>query len=208
MTPIDLNADIGEGFVDMPLLEAITSANVACGFHAGGEQVARPLCAAAAERGIAIGAHISYRDRPGFGREELGTPAAVVAEEAREQIALLQEWSGGRVTYVKPHGALYHRMRRDDDVAAAIAAAGLLVLGLDVSEGFADRGYRGDGLIPRGEPGALLNPDEAVAQAVRLARAGTFRSICLHGDSPGAVALAVRLRDALAAAGFELAPFA
>jgi 5-oxoprolinase (ATP-hydrolysing) subunit A len=203
---IDLNADVGEGYDDEPLLESITSANVACGFHAGGEEVARPLCDAAAARGIAIGAHVSYRDRDGFGRQELGAPAEVIAAETREQIALLRRWSGGRVAYVKPHGALYHRMQRDSEVAALMAALDLPVLGLDVAEGFADRGYRGDGLIPRGEPGALLDADAAVEQAVRIA--GDFRSICIHGDAPGAGALAARVRDALVAAGFELAPFA
>lgn len=203
---IDLNADVGEGFDDEPLLESITSANVACGFHAGGEDVARPLCEAAAARRIAVGAHVSYRDRDGFGRVELGTAADVIAAETREQIELLREWSGGRVTYIKPHGALYHRMQRDPEVAAVLAAFGLPVLGLDVSEGFADRGYRGGRLIPRGEPGALLDADAAVAQAVQIA--GGFRSICLHGDSPGAATLAVRVREALVAAGFELAPFA
>lgn len=207
MTWIDLNADVGEGFADMPLLEAITSANVACGFHAGGHDVARPLCAAAAERGIAIGAHVSYRDREGFGREELGTAPTVVAAETREQVDLLQSWSDGRVAYIKPHGALYHRMQRDSAVAEAIASIGLPVLGLDVAEGFADRGYTAGGrLVPRGEPGALLDPDEAVAQAVRLAP--SVRSICLHGDTPGAAAVAIRVRDALRGAGFELAPFA
>jgi UPF0271 protein len=110
------------------------------------------------------------------------------------------------VRYVKPHDALYHRMQRDPHVADAIASCGLPVLGLDVTEGFADRGYRGGQLIPRGEPGALLDADAAVAQAVRIA--GDFRSICIHGDSPGAAALAVRVRDALRDAGFGLAPFA
>jgi UPF0271 protein len=207
LTAIDLNADVGEGFDDMPLLAAITSANVACGFHAGGEDVAQPLCAAAAERGIAIGAHVSYRDREGFGRHELRTPAGQIELETRDQVALLQEWSGGRVVYIKPHGALYHRMQRDGDVARAIEAAGLPVLGLDIVEGFADRRYGPDGsLVPRGEAGALLGADAAVAQAVRIAR--DVRSICIHGDSPGAAALAVRVRGALVDAGFELAPFA
>ncbi len=206
MSRIDLNADVGEGFDDFPLLAAITSANVACGFHAGVEEIARPLCAEATARGIAIGAHVSYRDRAGFGREEIGTPAGEIGAETREQIELLHEWSDGRVAYVKPHGALYHRMQRDLDVAEAIASAGLPVLGLDVTEGFADRGYGADGkLVPRGEPGALLDADAAIAQAVRLA--ADVQSICIHGDSPGAAALAVRVRDALAAAGFELAPF-
>jgi UPF0271 protein len=203
---IDLNGDVGEGYDDAPLLDAITSANVACGFHAGGEDVARPLCAAAAERGIAIGAHVSYRDREGFGRVELGTPADVIRGETREQIELLQDWSGGRVGYIKPHGALYHRMQSDPDVALVMGSFGLPVLGLDITEGFADRGYRGGRLIPRSEPGALLEADAAVEQAVRIA--GDFRSICVHGDSPGAAALALRVREALVAAGFELAPFA
>lgn len=205
MSTIDLNADVGEGFDDMPLLDAITSANVACGFHAGGEDVARPLCAAATKRGIAIGAHVSYRDRDGFGRVELGTAPDVIAKEAHEQVDLLQGWSGGRVAYIKPHGALYHRMQSDQTVAQVFSSLGFPVLGLDVSEGFADRGYRGDRLVPRGEPGALLDAAAAVAQAVRIA--GDFRSICIHGDSPGAAALALRVRDALRDSGFELAPF-
>jgi UPF0271 protein len=207
MSQIDLNADVGEGFDDHDLLDSITSANVACGFHAGGEEIARPLCASAAERGIAIGAHVSYRDREGFGRKELGTSPEEIARETREQIASLQEWSGGRVAYVKPHGALYHRMQADGEVAKVIASAGLPVLGLDVTDGFADRRYGADGkLVTRSEPGALLAADAAVVQAVRLAH--EVQSICLHGDSPGAAALAVRVRDALTAAGFELAPFA
>ncbi len=212
MTAIDLNADVGEGLdeVDQELLEVITSANVACGFHAGGEASARPLCAAAAQRGIAVGAHVGYRDREGFGRRELGIPPAQVEAETRDQIAALREW-GGHVTYVKPHGALYHRMQRETECADAIVRAvdGLPVLGLDVAEGFADRGYAPDGLlVPRDEPGALLGEEEAVAQALRLAHEGSVRSICLHGDSPGAVALGRRLRAAFGVAGIELRPFA
>jgi 5-oxoprolinase (ATP-hydrolysing) subunit A len=212
LTAIDLNADIGEGLdeVDRELLEVITSANVACGFHAGGETSARPLCAAAAERGVVVGAHVGYNDRGSFGRRELGIPPAQIEAETREQIAALREW-GGRVTYVKPHGALYHRMQRDAECAAAIVRAvdGLPVLGLDVAEGFADRGYGRDGLlVPRDEPGALLGEEEAVAQALRLAHEGRVRSICLHGDSPGAVALGRRLRAAFEADGIDLRPFA
>jgi 5-oxoprolinase (ATP-hydrolysing) subunit A len=212
LTAIDLNTDVGEGLdeVDRELLEVITSANVACGFHAGGEASARPLCAAAAARGVAVGAHVGYRDREGFGRRELGIPAAKVEAETREQIAALREW-GGHVTYVKPHGALYHRMQREAECADAIvrAADGLPVLGLDVVEGFADRGYAPDGLlVPRDEPGALLDEEEAVAQALRLAHEGSVRSICLHGDSPGAVALGRRLRAALEADGINLRAFA
>jgi UPF0271 protein len=212
LTAIDLNADVGEGLdeVDRELLEVITSANVACGFHAGGEASARPLCAAAAERGVAVGAHVGYRDREGFGRRELGIPPAQVEAETREQVATLRAW-GGYVTYVKPHGALYHRMQREAECADAIVRAvdGLPVLGLDVAEGFADRGYGLDGLlVPRDEPGALLGEEEAVAQALRLAHEGSVRSICLHGDSPGAIALGRRLRAAFEADGIELRAFA
>jgi UPF0271 protein len=210
---IDLNADVGEGFDenDAALLDSITSANVACGYHAGGKAIARRLCSAASARGIAIGAHVGYRDPDGFGRRELGIPADEVEREVFEQIGLLRAWSDGRVAYVKPHGALYHRMLRDPDCAEAIvrAAAGLPVLGLDVPEGFADRGYAADGtLVPRGEPGALLDAGAAAQQAVRLALAGDVRSICVHGDSPGAVELARAVRAALEEAGIDLAPFA
>ena len=210
MTAIDLNADVGEGLdeVDAQLLEVITSANVACGFHAGGESSARPLCAAAAAHGVSVGAHVGYRDREGFGRRDLDVPPEQVEAETREQIALLRGW-GGAVVYVKPHGALYHRMQREPACADAIrrAVEGLPVLGLDVTEGFADRGYAPDGrLIARGEPGALLDPQAAAQQAVSLA--GGVASICIHGDSPDAVAVARRVAEALRAAGVELRAFA
>jgi len=221
---VDLNADVAEGLdvVDRDLLEVVTSANVACGFHAGGEETARAVCALAAERGVAIGAHVGYRDRDGFGRRELGLPAATIAAEAAEQLAALQQWSGGLVAYVKPHGALYHRASADAECAAALvrAAAGLPMLAMPgsellalagdrgVPEGYADRGYRAGSLVPRGEPGAVLEADAAAAQAVRLAREGVVRSLCVHGDTPGASALARRVREALEAEGVELRPFA
>jgi UPF0271 protein len=206
VTAVDLNADVGEGLdeVDLQLLESITSANIACGFHAGSAERARALCAEAEGRGVAVGAHVGYRDREGFGRRDLDVAPHVVEAETREQLGVF----GGRAAYVKPHGALYHRMQREPACAEAIVRAvdGLPVLGLDVSEGFADRGYLPDGkLVARGEPGALLGEDEAVAQALTLV--GRVDSICLHGDSPGAVALARRLRGELEAAGVELRPF-
>jgi len=219
---VDLNADVGEGFdADGGLFAVITSANVACGFHAGDEHTMRGACEAAA--GAALGAHVSYRDRDGFGRRELGLDAATVEAETAEQIALLQEISGGRVAYVKPHGALYHRASHDDACAAAVvaAAAPLAVLGFPgsrllararaaglvaVEEGFADRGYAADGsLVPREEAGALLTEDEAVAHAVALA--ARVRSLCVHSDTPGAVALASRVRAALEQAGIEVRAF-
>ena len=220
---VDLNADVGEGFdADRELLGIVTSANVACGFHAGDVETIRAACDAAV--GVAIGAHVSYRDREGFGRRELGVDAATIEAEAVEQVALLQEISGGRVSYVKPHGALYHRASRDDACAAALvaAAAPLAVLGfpgsrllahardaglLAVAEGFADRGYAADGsLLARGRPGALLDEEAAALQAVALAP--DVGSLCIHSDTPGAGLLARRVRDALQAAGIELRAFA
>ncbi|HZQ16345.1 MAG TPA: LamB/YcsF family protein [Gaiellaceae bacterium] len=225
MTSVDLNADVGEGAAaDAELLALVTSANVACGFHAGDARTMRSVCAAAAAHGVSVGAHVSYRDRDGFGRRELGADAATVERDAREQIAALQAASGGRVAYVKPHGALYHRATVDDGAAAALvaAAAPLAVLGfpgsrllarareaglLAVEEGFADRGYgAGGGLVPRGEPGAVLDAEAAVRQAVSLA--GRVGSLCIHSDTPDAVELARRVRAALAAAGVELRAFA
>ena len=182
----------------------------------------RAACDAAV--GLAIGAHVSYRDREGFGRRELDVDAATIEAEAAEQIATLQSISRGRVAYVKPHGALYHRASHDDACAAALvaAAAPLAVLGFPgsrllarareaglvaVAEGFADRGYAGDGsLLARGAPGAVLDAEAAALQAVELApRVG---SLCVHSDTPEAVSLARRVRSALEAAGVEVRPFA
>lgn len=218
---MDLNADVGEGFdTDDALLAIVTSANVACGFHAGSAETMRAVCALALERGVAIGAHVSYRDREGFGRRDLDVAPHVVREEAAAQIAALQDASGGRVAYVKPHGALYHRGSVDDACAAAIAAAAgelpllafpgsrlLARAGRGFAEGFADRGYAADGtLLPRGEPGAILDADAAARQAVEVAE--RVDSICVHGDSPAAPEIAARVRAALEAAGHEVRAFA
>lgn len=244
---IDLNADVGEGFDgDVAVLESVTSASVACGFHAGDETTMRAACAAAVAGDVAIGAHVGYRDRAGFGRRELDVDAATVEVEVAEQIAALVACAaaeGGQVAYVKPHGALYHRAVIDPDCAAAIVAAvgatgdrlavlafpgsQLLALARDggllaVGEAFADRSYaRGGGsLVARREAGAVLDEDGAVRQALSIALDGLVttaggdrasldaRSICLHGDSPGAPALARRVRAALAAAGIDVCAFA
>jgi UPF0271 protein len=223
---IDLNADVGEGVDgDLDLLALVTSANVACGFHAGDASTMRAVCGEAVERGVAIGAHVGYRDREGFGRRALDVSAASVEAETAEQIATLQSHAseaGGRVAYVKPHGALYHRTELDEECAAAIvsAAHGLAVLGspgsallaqaqVAVPEGFVDRAYAPDGLlVPRGDLGAVLGTEEAVRQALSFARGGAVRSLCLHGDTPGALVLAQRVVAELAAAGFELRSFA
>jgi UPF0271 protein len=224
---VDLNADVGEGFPDDDaLLALVTSASVACGFHAGSAETMRAACRSAAAHGVAVGAHPSYRDREGFGRRPLDVPPQVVRDEVAEQVAALAEAAaaaGTSVRYVKPHGALYHRATVDPGTAVAIveAVGGLPVLALPgsellrqagaqgVVEGYADRGYLPDGqLVPRGEPGAVLDPAAAAAQAVRLASEGRVASLCVHGDSPGAAALATAVRAALVAAGFELRAFA
>jgi UPF0271 protein len=239
---MDLNADLGEGFGmwrlgdDDALLDVVTSANVACGFHAGDAVTMRRVCAAAAARSVAIGAQVGYRDLAGFGRRRIDYDPAELRDEVIYQIAALDGFcrvAGTRVRYVKPHGALYNTAAVDPVQAGAVVAAvvdydrGLPVLcqpssvlaraaadaGLTVvGEGFADRGYRADGtLVPRSAPGAVLSADDAVAQVVRMAQSrqvvavdGTVvacdvASICVHGDTPGAVELARSVRSALGA---------
>jgi UPF0271 protein len=224
---VDLNADVGEGLTtDDELLRVVTSANVACGFHAGDDATMRRLCEAARELGVAVGAHVGYRDPVGFGRRELDVEPSVIEAETLEQVERLQ--FHGQVAYVKPHGALYHRASIDEECAVAIVS-GILAAGgphallafpgsllyavardaglVAVAEGFADRAYDANGqLVSRSEPGALIDADAAVRQAVRLA--GEVGSICVHGDSPDAVALARLVADGLRGAGFELQAFA
>ncbi|MEU2395694.1 5-oxoprolinase subunit PxpA [Streptomyces sp. NPDC007369] len=252
---IDLNADLGEGFGrwtltdDEALLSVVTSANVACGFHAGDPSIMRRVCELAARRGVRIGAQVSYRDLAGFGRRSMDVPPDELADEVAYQIGALEVFAraaGSRVSYVKPHGALYNRTVHDAAQAAAVVAgvrtaAGpdvdLPVLGLPgsllltaaeaagltpVPEAFADRAYTPAGtLVPRREPGAVLHdPDAVVARAVALAAEGAVtaadgsriavpaRSLCLHGDTPGAAGLARRVRQALDAAGVRVQAFA
>ncbi|MGK5533776.1 LamB/YcsF family protein [Streptomyces sp. URMC 129] len=205
---IDLNADLGEGFGrwrltdDEALLSVVTSANVACGFHAGDAPTMRRVCAMAAERGVAIGAQVSYRDLAGFGRRAMDVPPDELAAEVAYQIGALEVFAraaGSPVAYVKPHGALYNRTVRDEAQAAAVAegvalAGGALpVLGLPgsrlheaaaraglpvVAEAFADRAYTDDGtLVPRGEDGAVVtDPGAVVARSVGIARDGVVTS--------------------------------
>jgi UPF0271 protein len=230
---IDLNADVGEGMpTDRELLELVTSASIACGFHAGDPATMRALCQEAVERGVSIGAHVGYRDREGFGRRPRNVAPETVEAEAAEQIGALREIAdseGGRLAYVKLHGALYERANTDAECAAAVvralerhgrpavlafpgsqlieqaAAAGLVT----AAEGFADRGYTEDGrLVPRSEPGAILDETDAVAQALRLAQDDSIRSLCVHGDTPGALNLARRVAQLLRGAGIERRAFA
>ncbi|MEU6480154.1 5-oxoprolinase subunit PxpA [Streptomyces sp. NPDC047017] len=252
MTSIDLNADLGEGFGrwrltdDERLLSVVTSANVACGFHAGDAVTMRRVCELAAARGVRIGAQVSYRDLAGFGRRAMDVPSAELAAEVAYQIGALEVFAraaGTRVSYVKPHGALYNRAVHDEEQAAAVvegvllADAGLPVLGLPgsrllelaaraglpaVTEAFADRAYTDEGtLVPRGRDGAVVtDADTVVERSVGLARSGTVaahsgtlievraRSLCLHGDTPGAVELARRVRERLVASGVRVESFA
>jgi UPF0271 protein len=234
---IDLNCDLGEGFGrwslgdDEALLDVVTSANVACGFHAGDPASLALVCARAVERGVSIGAQVGYRDLAGFGRRFMDIGYADLRADVIYQIGALQGLSragGGRVGYVKPHGALYHATTTHEQQAAAVVDAvravdpALAVLGWPgsllleaaassglrcVTEGFADRRYADDGtLVDRGRPDALLaDPEEVTAQALSLV--GAVDSVCLHGDTEGAAGLARAVRVALEAAGHTLQPF-
>jgi UPF0271 protein len=249
---IDLNADLGEGFGrwsltdDEALLAVVTSANVACGFHAGDPSTMRRVCAGAVAAGVRIGAQVSYRDLAGFGRRSMEVPPDELADEITYQIGALDAFAraeGDRVRYVKPHGALYNRAVHDQEQAAAVVEAvhrfdpALPILGLPgslllqraaergltaVPEAFADRAYTRDGtLVSRRQPGAVHDdPQVVLGQAIQIACQRTVtassgetvavdaRSLCLHGDTPGAARLARVVRDALEAAGVEIVSFA
>ena len=245
---MDLNSDLGEGYGrwtlgdDAALLEIVTSANVACGFHAGDPATIDRTVRAAVERGVAVGAQVSYPDLVGFGRREIDVPPGDLTADVLYQLGALEAFArsaGSRVRYVKAHGALYNRIVRDPVQAAAVAeairrydpalplltlpgsaaAAAAAEAGIEaVGEGFADRAYTGDGrLVSRREPGAVLeDPGRVAARAARMAtegRVGTVdggevavevRSLCVHGDTPGAVELARAVRAALEEAGVVL----
>jgi UPF0271 protein len=250
-TTVDLNSDLGEGFGrwslgdDDAMLDLVTSANVACGFHAGDPSILRRVCDRAAERGVAIGAQVSYRDLAGFGRRSIDVPPEELANEVLYQLGALDglaRVAGSRVSYVKPHGALYNDAASSEQTAAAVVEAVALydstlpVLGLAgsvllaraearglvaVPEAFADRAYTSEGLlVSRREPGAVLHDvEEVAARCVQLATQGVVAgvdgstvevrasSICVHGDTPGAVEMARAVKQALHDAGVELRRF-
>ncbi|MEP6697748.1 MAG: 5-oxoprolinase subunit PxpA [Pseudonocardiales bacterium] len=249
---VDLNADLGEGFGvwtlgdDAGMLEVVTSANVACGFHAGDPAIMRRVCADAVARGVVIGAQVSYRDLAGFGRRAIDIPAEALADDLIYQIGALDAFAriaGDRVRYVKPHGALYNVALHDSGPAEAVVeavrqydktlpvltlaggelarmagSAGLAV----VAEAYGDRAYTAEGrLVSRQLPGAVLHdPDQIAARTLRMVIEGqveaidgvkvnvSVRSVCVHGDTPGALAIARSVRAALEAAGVSLAAFA
>jgi len=249
---IDLNADLAEGFGvwelgdDEAMLDIVTSANLACGFHAGNPVGLARTCRAAVERGVRIGAQVGYFDLAGFGRRRIDVEPAELTADVIYQIGALQALAraaGTTLEYVKPHGALYNTIVTDRAQARAVAEAvhaadpGLPVMGLagsvfftearrlglrTVAEAFADRAYQPDGqLVPRSEPGAVLRDPVQIAERVlAMVKTGTviaidgsaiiieFESICVHGDSPGAVGIAGAVRDRLRAEGITVAAFA
>lgn len=231
---VDLNADVGESrgddvsASDAALFPHITSANVACGFHAGDPGTMRATVLLARTHGVAVGAHPGYQDRAGFGRRALSVTAQEVEDLVAYQVgalAALAAAQGVRLRHVKAHGALYNAAATDarlaDAIARAVAAVdgSLILVGLrgsalvrageraglrTAAEVFADRAYRADGtLVPRGEPGAVIHDHEAVAAgAAALARDAD--TIGVHGDTPGAARLAARVRAALVEAGIAV----
>ncbi|SNS20147.1 UPF0271 protein [Geodermatophilus saharensis] len=249
---MDLNSDLGEGFGrwtlgdDDALLGVVTSANVACGFHAGDPVILRRVCDRAAAAGVAIGAQVGYRDLAGFGRRFVDVEPDALTQDVLYQVGALEAFArvaGTRVRYVKPHGALYNAIVGHEEQAAAVVRAvveydrTLPVLGLPgsawlrlageaglpvVAEAFADRAYTPQGtLVSRRLPGAVLtDPGEIARRCVAMATGQPVtdvdggelhlapRSICVHGDTPGAVDVARRVRAALTGAGVDLAPFA
>ena len=249
---VDLNADVGESFGawrlgdDAAMMRVVTSANIACGFHAGDPLTLRRTCELAAEHGVVVGAQVAYRDLAGFGRRFVDASAAELEADILYQIGALDglcRAAGTRVSYVKPHGALYNAAVHHETHAGALVAAvtaydpGLPLLGLPgstllarareagltaVTEAFADRAYTPAGeLVDRREPDAVLHDADAVtARVVRLVTSGQVeavdgrtvrvdaRSVCTHGDTPGAVEMATRVRAGLEAAGVRVAAFA
>ncbi len=248
---MDLNADVAESYGrwqlgdDEAMLRLVTSANVACGFHAGDPTTLRRTCATAAAEGVVVGAQVSYRDLAGFGRRFVDVSAEDLAADVLYQLGAVSAMcraARARVRYVKPHGALHAALVDHEQQARAVVEAvaayddELAVLGLPgsallaaaeraglrgVGEAFADRAYTARGtLVPRSQPGAVLNdPDEVAERVLRLVMDGVVdtqgggsvrvaaESVCVHGDSPGAVAMARTVRERLTAVGRPPAPF-
>ena len=252
MNPIiDLVADLGEGFGaytigdDSELLEIVTSANIACGFHAGDPDIMAATVAECVRRGVGIGAHPSFPDLRGFGRRDMGLSAGEVQNDVLYQLGALNGFAGfhgTKVTHLAPHGRLGNLVAVRPDYARAVAEAAarldreLIVVaqdgelasasreaGLDVAiVGIVDRAYQEDGtLVPRSQPGAVLHdPAEIIDRTLRMVVDGKLRcangvdmdidvdTLLLHGDNPGAVELARRIRTQLTSAGVRVAPLA
>ncbi len=250
MTTTDLNSDLGEGFGhwtlgdDEALLGVVSSANVACGFHASDPSIMRRVCAQAVEGGVMIGAQVGYRDLPGFGRRFIDIEPEALANDVIYQIGALEAFAraaGGKVAYVKPHGALYNAIVHHEEQAAAVVEAILAhdrtlpVMGIPgvflrrageaglttVREAFADRAYTPEGtLVSRRLEGSVLHDADLIAQRCVAIATGEpiedvdggsitvqAESICVHGDTPGAVEIARAVRSALESAGVAVRPF-
>lgn len=249
---MDLNSDLGESFGawsmgdDAAMLDIVSSANVACGFHAGDAAGILSTLKAAKARGVVVGAHVAYRDLAGFGRRNMDVASSDLVADVIYQIGALQglaQAAGTTVKYVKPHGALYNTIAQDrrqatDVINAILAIDSSLVLmalagspligwardaGLSVvAEAFADRAYTPSGaLVSRREVGAVLHDEALIAQRMlTLVREGVIEavdgsmvrveadSICVHGDSPGAVAIARKIRQRFESEGVQIASFA
>ena len=229
---IDMNSDMGESFGrwtlgdDEALLDVVSSANVACGFHAGDPSVMLRTLSYAASRGVMVGAHVAYRDLAGFGRRYVDESPDELKADVMYQIAALEGMArsvGAQVRYVKPHGALYNRIVRDESQAAAVVGRLAAQAGLRVfHEAFADRAYNVDGtLVSRRLPDAVIaDPAEVAARVLRMvcehevvAIDGTVvplnaDSVCVHGDSPSAVAMARAVRARLESEGVAIRAFA
>jgi len=249
---VDLNCDLGEGFGHWPLgdddalLGVVTSANVACGFHAGDASIMRRVCGRAVQADVAIGAQVGYRDLPGFGRRFIDIEPEALTQDVIYQVGALEAFArvaGSRVRYVKPHGALYNAIVHHEEQAAAVVRAvtdydrTLPVLGLPgsawlrlaaeaglsvVDEAFADRAYTPEGtLVSRRLPGSVLNDAAEIARrCVAMATGQPITdieggelvvspgSICVHGDTAGAVDIARQVKAALTEAGVTVVPFA
>lgn len=227
MKPIDLNVDLGEGGADDALLLALaTSANIACGAHAGSADLMRRTIEMALAAGVAAGAHPGYEDRENFGRLEMALPPGKVTDSVAWQVEAFALAAGDQFHHVKPHGALYNQSNRNRALAdAVIAGVGKISPGITIyappegalalaaraagmpvmAEGFADRRYRADGsLVPRSEPGAVIHEvEEAVAQALVLAGSGRFDTLCVHGDCRHAAELLQAIRTAWEKRGFR-----
>ena len=251
MTVIDLNSDVGESFGnwkmgdDAAVFESVSSANVACGFHAGDPSTIAQTCRDAVAAGVTIGAHPAYRDLAGFGRRFLDCSYTELFDDVLYQLGALQAMAraaGSEIRYVKPHGALYNTIVRHEVHAKAVIDAvrtfdkdlpvlllpGAVALDVardaglrGVTEAFADRNYNADGtLVSRREANAVIHDaDQVTANMVRLATQGTItavdgteipmsaESICVHGDTPGAVAMARAVRAGLENAGVTIQSF-
>lgn len=248
MAEIDLNADLGETTAGNPvaddaaMIQLVSSANVACGFHAGDPHDIARTVEAAAERGVTVGAHVGYRDSAGFGRRFMEYAPNELADEVLYQIGALEALArkhGTAIRYVKPHGALYNAIVHHEeqsqavidgirafggDLAVMLLPGGIAVhhaekAGLRViSEAFADRNYNPDGtLVSRKEPNAVItDPEVVAARVLQLADSGTITaidgtvlnvnatSVCVHGDSPGSVAMTQSIVDRLRNEGIEI----